>query len=512
MYLLPDDLHRYYRPLPFLLKFGNILVSAWVSALLTWKRHLPTLPIYYGLRKVSHVFSHTTSSSLDGSGGIATAGTLMIQLSKVIAFLMRFILCTLVFQISIQEVFCPPSRVSMSTLLQRYFLPSPLSKYQKVTLPPPSVKTTKKGVKRDMTLFSTGVHYLEYHNKNLTSTASSPSPASFDALYFQHGFGASSLSWLPAIPPLVQRMKARVAYGHDAPGFGFTDRPKHLRWYTHRSSAWIAQQVMNIGGNGAEDESKTMTTRSSSLSDMAMSNDDTTKTVGLFGHSMGSLTILRLALDLPRETSKFIVLSSPALGIRHIPKKAPKIKTSSKSSNKNNSLSSWIRKKTLVPFNKALTKCVLDPAGRYILRRVIGTQGSWRNGLKLAWGDPGNLSESDVTRFSWPSIGMGWEQGILNFSRAQMTHIDDDDDENDHELDDDKTLVQRVSELPNTKVVVILGSKDRIVPSQQVRKFFEPFPDVPIVELDGLGHDAFEEGTDTFCDTVERLIDDHWGR
>ena len=39
-----------------------------------------------------------------------------------------------------------------------------------------------------------------------------------DALYFNHGFGASSLSWLPAIPSLVKKLDAKVGIAHDAPG------------------------------------------------------------------------------------------------------------------------------------------------------------------------------------------------------------------------------------------------------------------------------------------------------
>ena len=492
MFLLPDDLHQYYRPVPFLVQLGTVIVSAMMSAMAASLstgaqnfRQLSLLPLQW-LRKISL-----------GDGG----GIFQQPWGRIVAFFARFLICTLVLNLSIQEIFFPPSRVSMSTLLQKYFLPSPLSNYRQVTLPPPPTSSS---------LFSTGVHYLEYHNKNLTASNTETEPK-FDALYFQHGFGACSLSWLPAIPSLVERMKAKVAYGHDAPGFGFTDRPNHLRWYTHRASAWMAQQVMNLNNPvvAAADKSK-----DDDKNAAAERVEKKSKTLGLFGHSMGSLTILRLALDLPRhDTSKFIVLASPALGIRGIPKKPPKPSVS-KQGRDNKSIPSWIRQKALKPFNKALTNRVLDPAGRYILRRAIGTQGSWRSGLKLAWGDPNKLSESDVARFSWPSIGLGWEQGIINFSRAQMSHVEDnhdDHDEEDYELDNDRILMQRVLELPNTKVVVILGSKDRIVPSQQVRKFFEEnFPQVPIVELDGLGHDAFEEGTETFCDTVERLVDDHW--
>ena len=50
----------------------------------------------------------------------------------------------------------------------------------------------------------------------------------FDAVYVNHGFGALALSWLPAMPKLARAFggssAAALVLGHDAPGFGFTDR------------------------------------------------------------------------------------------------------------------------------------------------------------------------------------------------------------------------------------------------------------------------------------------------
>ena len=51
----------------------------------------------------------------------------------------------------------------------------------------------------------------------------------------------------------------------------------------------------------------------------------------------------------------------------------------------------------------------------------------WRKGLELAWGDPKKLYDSDVLRFQWPSIGKGWEDGLVTFARAmsQPTAVSD---------------------------------------------------------------------------------------
>jgi pimeloyl-ACP methyl ester carboxylesterase len=110
------------------------------------------------------------------------------------------------------------------------------------------------------------------------------------------------------------------------------------------------------------------------------------------------------------------------------------------------------------------------------------------------------VRDSDVLRFQWPSIGAGWERGLLRFAQAQG---------NVHDALDDATLLRRVLELPNTTVAIILGSKDKVISSKLIRTFLHDndFEEqVPVIELEGLGHDAFEEDVDAFVDAVEQLL------
>lgn len=174
----------------------------------------------------------------------------------------------------IQDLFLPPSRVSTKSLVEKYFLPSSLSRYE-------SLSVSGSGAKDE----SIGVHFLEYSNPTNNTTK-------FDALYVNHGFGASSLSWLPVVPSLTKRLGARVCLGHDAAGFGFTDRPKDLGLYMTKGSAKIATKLL------------------------LQKTSSTPKSVALVGHSLGCLTTLKMALELPKETSKLIVLIAPALGVR----------------------------------------------------------------------------------------------------------------------------------------------------------------------------------------------------
>lgn len=86
----------------------------------------------------------------------------------------------------------------------------------------------------------------------------------------------------------------------------------------------------------------------------------------------------------------------------------------------------------------------------------------------------------------------------MHFTRAQLSQGDGLSDQE---------LLETVLAIPNVQVHVILGAEDSVVPPAAIRKFFQPYLDrVEIVELEGLGHDPFEEDVDTFVSAVKNLI------
>ena len=106
-------------------------------------------------------------------------------------------------QLILQDVLCPPSRVSMKDLQSRYFLPCRLSNYVKLSA------STSRGLNEDAASqeqqVNLGIHYLKQTAASETNT----NPKRFvDVVYVNHGFGASSLSWLPTLPRLVDRLGA----------------------------------------------------------------------------------------------------------------------------------------------------------------------------------------------------------------------------------------------------------------------------------------------------------------
>jgi pimeloyl-ACP methyl ester carboxylesterase len=128
--------------------------------------------------------------------------------------------------------------------------------------------------------------------------------------------------------------------------------------------------------------------------------------------------------------------------------------------------------------------------------RTQSLKNSWRFGLKsAAWGNPDSLKDSDILRYQWPAIGKGWERGLLKFASAQRRQ-------------DDVGLLHRVIRLPNTTVAVIVGSKDRVIPPKLTRQFLANFPsdEVDLIEIKGLGHNAFEEDVDAFMEAVEAIV------
>jgi len=458
LHMFPDTLHPYYQSLPPVVQVINLFLATLLVALSTRKQ-------------------------------ILRSSSFLLILRRVFMLLFKSLTLTLVGQCCLQEIFKNPSRISMHTLLHRYFLPSSLSRYSKITIPEDSTSSVNEimATKLQNGSFSLGVHYLKYDNNNgtITNGGSTLLPnrtVSFDAMYFQHGFGASSLSWLPLLVPLANKLGSRIALGHDAVGFGFTDRPKDTKWYTSKQSARIAKQILLQNDVGAINNTESKV-----------------PPVVLVGHSMGSLSILRLATELPRNMPKLIILSSPALGFLRRKKPSTSILSPS-----------WISGHKRV-IGSAFQHRIARPVTKYILRRAVGTKNSWSTGLSIAYGNKNSVTESDILRYSWPAIGYGWEDGLLNFAAAQQMPEED-------ELDDDTQLLSTVLKLPDTKLIIILGSKDKVVPSKHVHNFVDNVRKennntevlVPIVEMEGLGHCAFEEDSENFCAIIGDLINDHW--
>ena len=284
-----------------------------------------------------------------------------------------------------------------------------------------------------------GVHYLEYSNHaSTTGSGDEERGYAYDAIHFNHGFGASSLSWLPAIPSLTKRLNARVGLAHDAPGFGFTDRPTTnimnedtaLTPYSSAGNAALGNAILmnrmekifanRVGGESDVDPTNdtrrkrsfkfcqpklfpwatniTSTTPNTTIAPRwrcrRRSHPSTTRIqfhrqrVALFGHSMGAASTLKMALTLPSDIEKTIVLVAPAL-VGNLPTNIQKDDDSKPTSPDDDVVKAAgeIKRSGVIDVIRlqpekirrwvgiiisALRRVVFDPVIMYMLKRAVG--------------------------------------------------------------------------------------------------------------------------------------------
>jgi pimeloyl-ACP methyl ester carboxylesterase len=97
---------------------------------------------------------------------------------------------------------------------------------------------------------------------------------------------------------------------------------------------------------------------------------------------------------------------------------------------------------------------------------------------------------------------MGWEQGLLNLVRHKLSSS-----ASSSAMLNDEQLLHQVSNMKDTKVVIVYGSKDRIVRFEGAvaEKMKQEFPNLHLVRMEGLGHDPFEEDVDGFLNELKAV-------
>lgn len=438
---IPSQLYATYRPIPVGVKVLLVLISTIWSSLSCKLR--PTLMLK----------------------------DLMNDFHLMLRLVTRFCFSLLLVTAAIQDSFFSPSRVDTPTLIQMGWLPSRLSKFSRIqtTIEPAMLGMPNQSVPMQ----KIGVHYLEYDNANI-------SDCKFDAVHFCHGFGASSLSWVPAIPSLVKKIGSKKGIAHDSPGFGFTDRNQELEPYSSAGSAALGLSLLNNTLN---------------FDNTTSDNErDIKKRVLLLGHSMGCASTLKMALALPRNVKVDVVLVAPAL-----------VGDFDEDIVQNSNKPTLFLKKQPVLVSKFISlirQVIFDPILMYILKRAVATKNFWKKGLNLVWGDPKILTPTDVLRFQWPGIAKGWERGLLSFSRSRIKAICN---YQGGEINMLKDVIGR----PNTSVTIIHGTNDKVVPIGISETIVTKLEGIDFIRMEGYGHDPFEEGergVNEFCEIVLRRL------
>ena len=213
-----------------------------------------------------------------------TSGTIFIpgKNKKKIAFsILQVLLSWLTCRTIVQDLFYSPSRISQpwmnlrpcslshsSTIGTTVTLPLSPSSQTLLNKKEPSTSNNNNNDNNDndIEIEPLGVHYIKYDNKkqnhyikhdnneniksdnNDSRIKQNRNSFSFDALHCNHGFGASSLSWLPALPSLTRVAQAPFGIAHDCVGFGLTERPlkaSSLFPYTSTATAAIGKELLS---------------------------------------------------------------------------------------------------------------------------------------------------------------------------------------------------------------------------------------------------------------------------
>lgn len=301
-------------------------------------RHIPSwLELLLSTSSLAFVGRHIISSWIKGPQVEWTV-------KKAVLFVFRYAVFWSVARVALQERLFPPSRVTTQYLAKRNSLPSVLSKYE--TVVPINYQESNEPS------FPIGVHSLQYTNRNTTSK--------YAAIQCHHGFGASSLSWLPILPLLTERLGAKVGLAHDAPGFGFTDCPnadavEGLKQYRTENSVGIGMALLSDAIENSLD---------------AATDKTDEKQIAIFGHSMGAkaalLTALAYSDDKTSICPSLVVLVAPALEGLTMPARSSK-KSQAEISNKASGVRRW-----LASFWILWRKLFVDWPFSYALRRLVG--------------------------------------------------------------------------------------------------------------------------------------------
>jgi pimeloyl-ACP methyl ester carboxylesterase len=96
---------------------------------------------------------------------------------------------------------------------------------------------------------------------------------------------------------------------------------------------------------------------------------------------------------------------------------------------------------------------------------------------------------------------------LINFSKSRILSFPIP--KNSLESLDDGRLFEEVAGLNDTRVVIIYGSKDRVVriDDRAADELRRAYPNVAVIKMEGCGHDPFEEDVPGFMSALEEALE-----
>jgi pimeloyl-ACP methyl ester carboxylesterase len=132
-----------------------------------------------------------------------------------------------------------------------------------------------------------------------------------------------------------------------------------------------------------------------------------------------------------------------------------------------------------------------------VLRLVVGSGKFWVRGLSLARGDPKTLTQRDVDAYRRPMAVRNWAGGILNFTRSMVL---------ERQTEVLCLIGQLVKACPDLPVLIVHGSRDRIIPLSNSQVIARQIPRATLIVMPGKGHVPHEEDGEEFASIVDKWL------
>ncbi len=253
------------------------------------------------------------------------------------------------------------------------------------------------------------------------------------AMILLHGFGASTFSWREVVAPLAQ-VGTVVAY--DRPSSGLTARPLPGDWRGGSPYSPEAQVEQLIG----------------------LMDQLNIREAILIGNSAGGTVAVNAALSYPDRVTALVLVDAAIYTSGGAP--------------------AWAR--------PLLGTAQLRRVGPLIARSI---QGRGEEILKLAWHDPGKITEAVRAGYRLPLRAENWDRGLWELTVAGR----------------DLKLAERLGEV-RQPALVITGDDDRIVPTAESIRLAGELPDAELVVIPACGHVPHEECPAPFLAAVTQFI------
>mmetsp|Transcript_64612 Transcript_64612/g.120299 ORF Transcript_64612/g.120299 Transcript_64612/m.120299 type:complete len:377 (-) Transcript_64612:37-1167(-) len=267
-----------------------------------------------------------------------------------------------------------------------------------------------------------------------------------------HGFGASSLSWAPAIQTLANDLDAEVV-AFDQPGFGLTERP----------DLEINESALATSAYKCE--------RGASIALSLLGAYRTSKKPIFIAHSLGAIGASLAALQLVEhgQPDVTLVLVGPAFSVDGAVSPLPRC-------------SLW---------RLRVLSWVLPP----ILRQIVYRRRFWERGLASA--NNGEVPNWRVVMdYRWPCLAQGWDQGLTNFVMTRL-----------HGTLEEEGLAVRLQaacQKHGLRVLVVSGADDAIAPNSNSQALAAAIG-AEYAEMPG-GHMPHEGSPSMFANIVRSFV------